>query len=301
MKASHLLFVLFALTCVAIPQLAHSDEMNVHPFSSTPRLLLKGKIGDYPITMSLFLYPETVYGNYSYQKKNSSLELIGTLNYDKVQLYEYANHLNTGVFEGKIIGDKISGTRRIMGNMLTGTWRPVNKKDSPLPFSLSLELGTFEKHSFRFEAANIFLIQSGERTLFMDLSKEISNPVYSCKTVFSDTKNGHHYGVIRFEGFSLGGCRERGACGCGIEIQFVWIDLDPEFNISGKKVVRVTSCLKDIELNQKDDIEKFFSDRERTKLQATGVNFAESKKFSIEFDKTSPEKGFLITTEPVNK
>ena len=92
MKASHLLHVLFALTCIAIPLPAHSDEINVYPISSTPRLILKGKIGDYPITMNLFLYPTTVYSNYSYQNKNSSLELIGTLNYDKVVLYEYANH-----------------------------------------------------------------------------------------------------------------------------------------------------------------------------------------------------------------
>jgi hypothetical protein len=54
MKASHLLLVLFAPTCIAIPQLAHSGEMNVYQISSTPRLLLTGKIGDCPITMSLY-------------------------------------------------------------------------------------------------------------------------------------------------------------------------------------------------------------------------------------------------------
>lgn len=285
------LFVLLILTCIAIPVLAYSDGIDIYPISTTPRLLLSGKIGNYTVTMNLFLYPETVYGNYSYVKRNSSLELIGALDYDKVRLYEYVDHQNTGVFEGKILVDKI-----------VGIWRPVNnKRASPLPFSLSLELGTFETHSSRFVSGNIFLIRSGENAAFLDLSKEISNRVYSCKTVFSDTKNKHHYVVIRLEGFSLDACRERSACGCGIETQFVWIDLDPEFNISRKTVAYVVSCVKNISLDQGDVFEKFFSDREQTKLQVKGTSYAESNKFSIEFDKNSPEKGFVVTTEPINK
>ena len=289
MKTANLLASL-ALICMAVPQLAHSEELKIYPMSSTPRLLLKGKIGDYPVAMNLFLYPETVYGNYSYQGKHSSLELIGTLKYSEVRLYEYVNHLNTGVFEGKLSVNRISGT-----------WRSVNKRDFSLPFKLSLEMGTFDNHSFRYVSSNIFLIQLEEKTVLIDLSKEISNPVCSCKTVFEGGKNGHYYGVIRLDGFSLGVCRDRSYCGCGVETQFVWIDLDPDFNVSRRTVVFTDSCLRTIELDQREDVDRFFGDRERTKLQTTGKDFSERKEFSIEFDKASPEKGFVVVTEPIEK
>lgn len=62
-------------------------------------------------------------------------------------------------------------------------------------------------------------------------------------------------------------------------------------------MAHVGSCLKNLYPEGGDDIEEFFSDENRTKLQVTGEIYAGEylNKSEIKFDRTSPEKGF--TTE----
>jgi hypothetical protein len=261
----------------------YADNVDVYPLSSTPQIYLTGKIGNYPVAMTLFLYPKTIYGFYSYEGKNSFLELAGELDSGRILLYEYVHHENTGVFEGKVLLNNISGI-----------WKSANKMNaSSLPFDLSSKAGSFESDHIRSATDRMFLVTSSNQSAVLDLNKELSYSVISCKKVFSEKKNDELYIVILLEEFSLGGCRERGYCGCGVETHLVWVHLKRQFNILKKSTALVGSCTKNIDPEEGGEIEEFFSDRNRTTLRVSGELFAGEygARSEIGFDKNYPEKG----------
>jgi hypothetical protein len=89
--------ILFFMAGILIGSSTYADNVDVYPISLTPRLYLEGKIGDYTIEMNLFLRSNTINGFYKYANKNSPLQLLGELNSDRILLYEYAQHENTGI------------------------------------------------------------------------------------------------------------------------------------------------------------------------------------------------------------
>ena len=71
---------------------------------------LKGKIGNYPITMHLEFDNKNVSGYYSYNSGSSKLLLKGTINYNHIELNETTEEgRSTGHFDGKLTGDKFAG------------------------------------------------------------------------------------------------------------------------------------------------------------------------------------------------
>ncbi len=113
---------------------------------------LKGKIGDYPVTVHLTKYEKQLNGYYYYDKYMTPLILIGNTNGDSITLISYINNSD---------GENFSGIFK--NGIYSGQWSSQGAETKNLSFSFKEDA----KLSGMFE----FVYVKGEKDLFRNFEK----------------------------------------------------------------------------------------------------------------------------------
>lgn len=120
-------------------------------------------------------------------------------------------------------------------------------------------------------------------------------------------KNGRHYILISAE--AMGNCNVCGRCGASESVSLIWLELDSRLRVAARKSVAVEHCADNISLmtsgyDPGDNSDRMFEwkfdgDILKAEYETTvyGDENADLELSVLEYNRLSPEKGFVIKTE----
>ncbi len=195
--------------------------------------------------ITLLLYPSSkfTFGKYYYDKIKKEISLKGSINYihgfindkyyekEKVKLIEYDDKDNErAIFEGEIIDNSI----------FTGNWTDI-KNNKTLPFELKISnyKSLIKKDRYILET------RIDSSVYLFDFSKNF-NYKPSIDTLIYYKQNEKYYCLLFTSHFSIGGCYDRGACGCGLEQYIIYLTFNENFESQSQQILFSESCLYNI-------------------------------------------------------
>jgi hypothetical protein len=172
-------------------------------------------------------------------------------------------------------------------------------------------------------------ISKGKTRSTIDLSKEVAGctavagdfrrelvekgcaaPPAMLKLIDSQTKNNQYFLVVQSK--AMGNCNVCGQCGASESFSLIWLKLDARLRVVKKKGVPLDSCIGNISIVS--DSISFNEETQESKLQLKFVGdvltieyektlFGDNSDISgynfshLEYNRKTPEKGFVIKTE----
>lgn len=162
------------------------------------------------------------------------------------------------------------------------------------------------------DAAGCAYVPAGERKRDLD-ARECTAPPASFKLIDAAVKNNQTFLVVLTE--AMGNCNVCGQCGASEAFALVWLRLDARLRVLQKKSVPLQVCREnislvspEIQINNPEDNETlnlpFKGDVLIIELEKEtyGENDMSVYEFSrLEYNRKTPEKGFVIKTEKRGK
>lgn len=162
------------------------------------------------------------------------------------------------------------------------------------------------------DAAGCAYVPPGERKRQLD-AIECTAPPATFKLIDATVKNNQIYLVVLTE--AMGNCNVCGQCGASEAFGLVWLQLSANLRVIKKQSVPLELCIEsrslispEIQINDADDNEtlNLSLQGDSLKIELEKEIYGENDKFTYEFsrleyNRKTPEKGFVIKTEKRTK
>lgn len=263
------------LLCLAglCPLVLFGQTWGLSTGETSPTYHLEGTIAEtYAIEMVLVKSDiGGLVGYYQYLSVGQPIQLVGNLSDGALTLYEMGeDYVPRARFEGTFSGTQI-----------TGNWLDQTKAKT-LVFALESKEAYAPNYS-----STALLFQGGEDQFSISLP-EFPDPITSA-ILWEKKKGNSVFMLVSFDYYSLGTCRPRGMCGCGVEGWYFLVQYDEDTK-SGyiRDRYQYTSCFKgtDCDLNIGPEL------RKSSVIEWTCYDSENEEGMDFLFDANQPQLGF---------